>query len=298
MPSLATVEEQMTLVRMLESSLQRLCDEGALAADLHMNMGQEAVSAGVIAALRPTDYVVAHHRTIAHAVAKGVPLGPLVAELFGRANGLCGGMAGEMHLSHLPSRFMFSFQLVGTCLPVAAGLAWAAKYFTKSDDIVAVFHGDAATANGQWHEGVNLAAVQRLPLLMICENNRLAGNVRPDDYQPVPFILDRARGYGIETAYVDGNDVKEVMRAAEGAVSYVREYSRPFLLECDTTRLGKHKQGQGDIRPRDEVERLRARDPLRNVVIDPERASALWAMVDAAIRDAMDGPVAAMPKEA
>ena len=142
---LTPLEEQMVLIRVLEDALQGLANQGQ-GADWHFSKGQEAIAVGVCAALRETDYLVAHHRTIAHAVAKGVPLEPLVAELLGKTTGMNGGMAGEMHMSYLPKRFMFSFQLVGTCIPVAAGLAWAVKNYLKTDDIVVVFHGDAATA--------------------------------------------------------------------------------------------------------------------------------------------------------
>ena len=208
--------KQMVQIRVLEQGLQRLCDIGE-GADLHFNRGQEAIAVGVCAVLRPTDYVVAHHRTIAHAVAKGVPLEALVGEVLGRPSGLSKGRAGEMHLSHPASRFMFSFQLVGTCVPVAAGLAWAVKNYKKTDDIVVVFHGDAATANGQWHEGVNLAAVQRVPLLLICENNGLAGNVRPEHYLPTKRVLDRMNGYGYTGGLVDGNQVDKVRQYAAAA---------------------------------------------------------------------------------
>lgn len=253
--------KQMVLIRVLEEALQKLCDIGE-GADLHFNKGQEAIAVGACAALRPTDYVVAHHRTIAHAVAKGVPLEPLVAEVLGLSSGLSKGRAGEMHLSDPAHRFMFSFQLVGTCVPVAAGLAWAVKNYKKSDDIVVVFHGDAATANGQWHEGLNLAAVQKVPLLLVCENNGLAGNVRPEHYQPVDHVYRRAAGYGTVSHRIQGNRVDEVQLLACEAADWVRTEQRPFLLECMTTRLSKHKQGQGDIRSKEELEELALRDPI------------------------------------
>lgn len=256
---------QMILIRVLEEELQKLCDQGE-AGDLHFSRGQEAISVGAMAALRDTDYVVTHHRAIAHAVAKGIPLYPLVAELLGKPDGLNRGKAGEMQFSSPEHRFMSSFQLVGTCVPVAAGLAWAVRNYKCTDDIVAVFHGDAATANGQWHEGMNLAAVQQVPLLVICENNRLAGNVRPDKYQPVGNVWERIRGYGIQYDWVDGNDVDQVFRAVEMASYYVRDSVRPYFLECETTRLSKHKQGQGDMRAPEEMDRLKMLDPLRDVL--------------------------------
>ena len=285
----------MVLVRYLEDRLQELCLQG-FGADLHFSRGQEAISAGVISVLRPTDYVVAHHRTIAHAVAKGVPLWPLVAEVLGKSTGMNGGMAGEMHMSHLPSRFMFSFQLVGTCVPVAAGIAWAVKNHLKTDDIVVVFHGDAATANGQWHEGLNIAAVQNLPLLLVCENNRLAGNVTSEYYLPVPFVTNRAAAYGIPAAYVDGNDPLAVVDAAREAILRVRTDSRPYLLECETTRLGRHKQGQGDLRTKDELALLEEHDPVRLIQLSHHRRLELHDLVEESIQAALAAPDPVMPE--
>ena len=289
----AARNDLMLTIRLLETRLQELCIFGELGADLHFSTGQEAIAVGVCAALRDSDYVVVHHRTIAHAIAKGVPLKLLVAELLGKAGGMNGGMAGEMHMSYLPKRFMFSFQLVGTCVPVAAGIAWAVKSYLKTDDIVAVFHGDAATANGQWHEGLNIAATQGLPLLLICEDNKLAGNVRPKDYLPVQNIYERAGGYGIGARGVDGNDVEAVMLAAKRAAEYVREQSKPYMLVCETTRLGKHKQGQGDIRSKEEMAELKLRDPLKDVIAE-ERLS-IEQQVDDIIREVQAGPDPVFP---
>lgn len=253
--------KQMQFIRVLEDELQKLCDLGE-AGDLHLNKGQEAIAVGAMAAIRPTDYVATHHRTIAHAVAKGVPLYPLVAELLGKADGLCGGMSGEMHLSCPPVRFMFSFQLVASCVPVAAGMAWAARYFKKTDDIVVVFHGDAATGNGQWHEGLNIATVNRVPLLLVCENNHLAGNVHPRYYQPFERTARRADGYGIRSRSIDGTHVDKVFEAVQEAAEIVRRESRPYLLECDVERLCWHKQGQRDSRTPEELAECAKRDPL------------------------------------
>ena len=283
-----TLQEQMLLIRLVEGRLQELCIEGK-AGDLHFSKGQEAISVGVMYALRETDYIVTHHRTIAHAISKGVPLRPLLAEILGKAEGLNGGMAGEMHMSCLEKRFMFSFQLVGTCVPVAAGIAWAVKNVKKTDDIVVVFHGDAATANGQWHEGVNIAAVQRLPLLLVCENNHLAGNVRPEHYLPVD-VFQRAAGYGIRSNQADGNNLDAVIAAAEYAVNYVRRESKPFLLDCDTTRLGRHKQGQGDLRSVTEKDVLALRDPLRGVTFEAGIVNTFKADINHIIEEVLAGP--------
>ncbi|MCB7129289.1 MAG: hypothetical protein J3T61_07115, partial [Candidatus Brocadiales bacterium] len=183
--------------------------------------------------------------------------------------------------------------LVGTCIPVAAGLAWAVKNYKKTDDIVTVFHGDAATANGQWHEGLNIAAVNKVPLLLVCEDNQLAGNVTPEHYSPVPAIRHRARGYGVVSDTVDGNDVNAVTEAARRAVGYVREHSEPFMLVCETTRLGKHKQGQGDLRSPEEIAELSKRDPLRDITQD---VVAIEQMIEQVVDSVLNSPDPELPK--
>jgi pyruvate dehydrogenase E1 component alpha subunit len=255
--------ERMLTIRLLEDRLQAMCDRGE-AGDLHFNKGQEAIAVGVCEALRPTDHIVTHHRTIAHQVAKGAKLYPLVAELLGRRTGTNGGRAGEMHISDRKIRHDFSFQLVGTCIPVAAGLAWALKNFQRkvgsSDEIVAVFFGDASTSNGQFHEGLNIAAIHKVPLLLICENNHLAGNIRPAYYMS-GTMSQKATAYGIQSMTVDGNDVEAVMTAVRSVRDHV-QVNGPFLIECDTTRNCWHKQGQRDVRPKEELDHLALRDPL------------------------------------
>ena len=273
-----SLSDQMLQIRTLETRLQAMCDSGELAVDLHFVKGQEGCSVGVCSALQPQDMVLCHHRMIGWALARGVPLDMLVKELLG-------GAMGEMHFRAPEYGFAHSFQLVGTVVPVAAGVAWALKQKGEGGIAVAVF-GEAATANGQFHEGLNIAAVQGLPLLLVCENNHRAGNVMEEQYLPVPWVVDRARGYGIESFNVDGNDLDAVIDAAAFATKYVRYDSRPFLLELDTTRLGKHKQGMGDLRSKDEMAALRLRDPLRHVSVDPVREQELKDQVDAAIEAA------------
>ena len=270
--------EQMLLIRTLEDKLQALCDIGQ-AGDLHMCKGQEAIPVGVCAALGPQDLVLTHHRMIGWAVCKGVPLDVLVKELLH-------GLGGEMHFRSPEYGFMHSFQLVGTVVPVAAGVAWALKNYTRNGGIAIAVFGDAATANGQWHEGVNLAAVQKLPLLLVCENNHLAGNVREEYYQPVANVRKRMLGYGLTSFMVDGNNVSEVYEWAKEAIDLVRREGRPFMLECDTTRLGRHKQGQGDLRSKEEIAKLAERDPLRSATLEErqpieERVKALIKTVQA-----------------
>ena len=257
-----SVVETMALARALQLRLQAMCDAGELGADLHFGLGQEAIAASVCAALGPEDQVVCHHRMIPWAVALGVPLLPLVAELLGKAGGLHGGHAGEMHLSLPEYRLAHTFQLVGTTVPVAAGVAWALKLRGKGGIAVAVV-GDAATSNGQFHEGINIAAVMRLPLLVVVENNGVAGNVKSEKYMPVSPSM-RAEAYGI-SGYLASSDIALVPADVERAVWEVRLESCPVILEFPCDRLGRHKQGMGDLRTKEEMAALWARDPLRGV---------------------------------
>jgi TPP-dependent pyruvate/acetoin dehydrogenase alpha subunit len=280
----------MLMIRLVEDELQRLCLTGE-ASDLHFSKGQEAISVGVCSQLRPTDYVVTHHRTISPAIARGIPINPFMAEILGKRTGVNNGLAGEMHIRSLEFRFMFSFQLVGTCASVAAGLAWAAKFYMKEDNIVACFLGDAATSNAQFHEGMNIAAVRKVPLLVVIEDNHLAGNIRPEYYLPVP-IEKRFDSYGIPVTKADGNKIDQVMMAARECIEMVRQKQTPVALILDTTRLSWHKQGQRDIRAAEELETLARRDPLLyeegRLGIDPGTKASLTSAIEKEIAQAVE----------
>jgi pyruvate dehydrogenase E1 component alpha subunit len=289
---------RMVTIRVVENRLQELCFKGE-AGDLHFSKGQEAISVGVCAQLRQSDYIVTHHRTIAHEIAKGAELRPLLAEILGRATGINGGLAGEMHINNPTIRHMFSFQLVGTCVPVATGLAYALKYHRKTDDVVAVFFGDASTSNGQVHEALNIAKIKRVPLLLVCENNGLAGNIRKEYYLPTETVSERMAAYGIPASKIDGNDLLAVKSETELIVEmYVRKKGEPFLIEMDTTRLCWHKQGQKDARSPEEIAKLAERDPIpaaeRSIGIRPEDARAIWETternVDEILREVQNDP--------
>jgi TPP-dependent pyruvate/acetoin dehydrogenase alpha subunit len=285
-----TLYETMLTIRLVEDRLQEMCLRGE-AGDLHFSKGQEAISVGVCAALRPTDHIVTHHRTIAHEIAKGAELYPLIAEVLGKRTGLNRGRAGEMHVHNAAIRHDFSFQLVGTCVPVSVGIAWALKNVKKVEENVVCFFGDAATSNGQIHEGFTIAAIHKVPLLLVCENNELAGNIRPEHYLPPGItVADRMLGYGIPSMSVDGNNVHEVREATLQVLPQLRR--GPFMLEMRTTRLCWHKQGQRDIRTKEELDVLAERDPLilGDQILKLGRRKELRAAVDAAFDRAIADP--------
>lgn len=255
--------EKMVLIRTLETEFLNLAKSTGEISDLHLNRGQEAISVGVCSVLRPTDYIATHHRTIAHYLAKGGELQPLVDEILGRSTGICGGRSNEMHIRDPTIGYQFSFQLVGTALPVAAGIAWASKYVKKEDAVTVVFVGDAATSNAQFLEGCNAAALKKVPLLIVIEDNHLAGNITPNHYLPEGAGIEhRLAAFGIGTLKVDGNKIDEVVDLAKIAISIVRSTSRPTAFLCDTTRLLMHKIGQGDIRTPEQIAELAKRDPI------------------------------------
>ena len=253
---------KMLLIRMVEERLAAMCKKGE-AGDLHFSRGQEAISVGVCAALQPTDRIVTHHRTIAHAIAKGAELYPLIAEILGKRTGYNKGRAGEMHINIPEIRYDFSFQLVGTCVPVSVGLAWAVKNYLKTGEVVACFFGDAASSNGAIHEGLTIASIHKVPLLLVCENNGRAGNITPEHYLPTENVGQRMAAYGIPYIEVDGNDVEMVQREAGHLVEFIRRVPGPMMLECRTERLCHHKMGQGDIRTKEELAKASEGEPLR-----------------------------------
>ena len=296
---LMNLYRKMILIRTLETRFLDLAKATGEISDLHLNRGQEAISVGICSVLRRDDYMVTHHRTIAHSIAKGMPLQPLVDEILGRATGICGGKSNEMHIRDPSIGYMFSFQLVGTAAPVAAGLAWASRHVKKEDKIVALFIGDAATSNAQFLEGANAAAIRKVPLMIVIEDNHLAGNVTPEYYLPENTgIEDRLAAFGIESARIDGNKIDEVVSSAQVATDVVRTSSKPFGLICDTSRLLMHKFGQGDIRTSDQIDELAKRDPILNLEdklgLDDHRMTEVRedakSMVDRAIDSAHAAP--------
>ena len=198
--------------------------------------------------------------------------------------------------------YLASNALVHNCVPIAAGLAWAARYVEKTDDIVVVFHGDAATSNAAWHEGMGLAAIRKVPLLLICENNHLAGNIRPEFYMPTATVMERAAGYGVAACQVDGTHAAEVFGAVRRAAEFVRQESRPFLVECDVPRFSWHKQGQRDIRGPEEMAVLYRRDPVPHTAAllgyGPEKQAAVLEAATATVREVVARARAAAPPAA
>ncbi len=270
--------------RMLETRAQELFFEGLVRGTTHLGIGQEAVAAGFARAMRTDDYTFCTYRGHNHTLARGVPMAPILAELFGRGTGLLGGKGGSMHLTSVEHGVMGSYAIVGAHLPIALGAAWSAQY-RKSGQVAVCFFGDGTTNIGAFHEALNMAAVWKAPVVFVCENNQYMEYTAIGDVTAVARpAADRASAYGLDPIVVDGNDAEAVFEVAETAIARARAGDGPSLIEALTYRHGGHSRADpGKYRPDDEVAAWKARDP-----IPAFRARLEAAGVEAAILDAID----------
>lgn len=264
---------------------------GPVPGEMHLAAGQEPVAVGVCAHLRDDDTVVGTHRPHHFAIAKGVPLLAMTSEMFGKADGLCHGKGGHMHLFDLAHRFSCS-GIIGASLPPACGAALAAKK-RGTDAIAVAFFGDGAANQGSFHESLNLAAIWRLPVVFVCEDNKYAISVEKADSTSVAWNTDRAAAYDMASALVDHNDPLAVFEAAAAAVQRARTGQGPTLIEVKTDRYLGHFQGDPEVyRPKGEVAELRAHDPIPKLAQHLKALGALDDAADAALRARVSAAVA------
>jgi len=229
----------------------------------HLSLGMEAVAAGFGIALRSDDYTFATYRGHAHTLARGAPMGPVMAELLGRENGILGGKGGSMHLTSVEHGMMGSYAIIGAHLCIANGAAWSAQ-MRGTDQVAIAFFGDGTTNIGAFHEALNLAATWELPVVFVCENNLYM------EYTPIDLVsavehpaADRAAAYGLERIVVDGNDADAVFGVARDVVARARSGDGPSLVEAVTYRHGGHSRADpGKYRPAEEVEAWSDYDPV------------------------------------
>ena len=229
----------------------------------HLSLGMEAIAAGFGAAMRADDYTFATYRGHAHTLARGVPMTPVLAELLGRANGLMGGKGGSMHLTSVEHGMMGSYAIIGAHLTIANGAAWSAQY-RGSGQVAVCFFGDGTTNIGAFHEALNYAAVYRLPVVFVCENNLYMEYTSIADITAVPRPgADRAAGYGLAPQVIDGNDADECYLSAVAALERARAGDGPSLIEAVTYRHGGHSRADpGRYRPQAEIDAWLVYDPL------------------------------------
>ena len=232
----------------------------------HLSLGQEAIAAGFGVAMRPKDLTFATYRGHAHTLARGVPVEKVLGELMQRDNGLMRGKGGSMHLTSVEHGVMGSYAIIGAHLPIACGSAWRAQY-KKQDDVSVCFFGDGTTNIGAFHEALNFAAVWKLPVVFVCENNLYMEYTAISDVIPANIkhpAADRASAYGLERIVIDGNDADEVYRTAQTAFAKARKGDGPSLIECMTYRYSGHSRADpGKYRPPGELEAWQKRDPVK-----------------------------------
>lgn len=299
--TLLQMYRDMVTIRLYEETMAQAYMEGKTPAfniaagpvpgEMHLAAGQEPVAVGVCAHLRKEDAVAGTHRPHHFAIAKGVDLKRMTAEIFGKVTGLGRGKGGHMHLFDPEAHFGCS-GIIGAGIPQAAGAALAFKK-QKSDRVAVAFFGEGAANQGSFHEGLNLAALWRLPVLFIVEDNRYAISVPKNQSTAIATNADRAASYGIPGVYVGENDPLAVYEAAGEAVSRARRGEGPTLIEVKTDRYFGHFQGDPELyRPKDEVQMLKAADPigrLRAYLLDHEIASeAEVAQEETTARQAVD----------
>ena len=254
--------EQMVLCREFEESCAEQYTKGHITGFLHLYSGQEAVAVGATAGLHKEDYVLSAYREHPQAIVRGADPKRVMAELFGKSTGLCKGKGGSMHLFDMDLSFMGGYAIVGGQFPIAVGLAFAAKYRHESR-IAACFFGDGAVNQGNFHEGLNWARLWELPVLFICENNFYGIGTEVHRSSALPGIHRRTCGYDIPSERIDGMDVIAVYQAVKRASEWVREHSRPYLIEAVTYRFRGHSMADpGRYRPKEEEEIWRSRDPI------------------------------------
>jgi acetoin:2,6-dichlorophenolindophenol oxidoreductase subunit alpha len=253
---------RMIEIRAFEEQVQRLFNRNLVRGSTHLCSGQEAVCVGACSALRRTDSMLCTYRGHGAVLAMGAPIDRTFAELLGKREGLCGGKGGSMHLTDTSVGAYGSFAIVGAHLPIAAGFGFAAKYLGTGDVCLCLF-GDGTVNIGAFHEAMNLAAIWKLPVIFLCENN-LYGEYSPvARTTPIEQLAGRAAAYAMPSARIDGNDVQAVYAAVTEAVASARRGDGPTMIEALTYRHKGHSRGDpGTYRPDAEVEEWLARDPI------------------------------------
>ncbi len=294
-PLALALYREMLLIRRFEERCVELYGAGKIRGFLHLYDGEEGVAVGVMRALEPHDAIVATYREHGQALARGLPLGEVMAELFGKREGSSGGRGGSMHVFDAKRRFFGGNAIVGGGIPVAVGLALADKLLGR-ENVTVCFFGEGAVAEGEFHESLNLASLWRVPVVFVCENNLYAMGSALDIDEAETDIAAKARGYRMAAERVDGMDVVAVLSAARRAVAIARK-GAPCLLEMRTYRFRAHSMfdAQG-YRDKDEIERWRERDPLHVVAAAGKASGVLHdedlGAAEESVRRAVDEAVA------
>ncbi len=259
---LLALYRQMLTIRAFEQKVLACHKRGLVQGAAHTYTGMEAVGVGVSAALRDDDYVTSTHRGHGHAIARGLDVNRMLAEIFGRGTGYCKGKGGSMHIADVSAGMLGADGIVGGGIPIAVGAAMGCRALGH-DRVVACFFGEGACNQGSFHEALNMAAIQKLGVVFVCENNHWALSADFEVTTSVANVADRAASYGMPGHIVDGNDVEAVVAATEPAVNNARRGDGPCLIECKTYRWEGHSVfARPDPRPDDQVSSWKQKDPI------------------------------------
>ena len=254
---------QMILIRRFEEKSAEAYTLGKIGGFCHLYIGQEAVAVGALGALRPDDYVLTSYRDHGHIIAKGTSPDEVMAELYGKAGGCSAGKGGSMHLFDSSVNFLGGHGIVGGQIPLATGVAFAAKY-RGTDQVTLCFFGEAAVNQGAFHESLNMAQLWKLPCVYICENNQYGMGTSLERAMSLQDVSQKAPAYNMAGEFVDGMDVLAVYEATKRAVTRAREESLPTLIEVRTYRFMGHSMSDpGNYRTRAEIEKHQERDPIK-----------------------------------
>ena len=292
----AAYYRSMLLIRRFEDRAAQAYMMGKVRGFLHLYSGEEAIAVGVMSVLNSNDYIITHYRDHGHALARGMDPKAAMAELFGKATGCSRGMGGSMHLFDASLNFMGGYAIVGGQFPLATGLALASSY-KGTDQVTVCFFGDGALNEGEFHEAMNLAAVWKLPILFLLENNLYGMGTRVDrTYAGGHDVYKASAHYSMEASVVDGMDVLAVRDSVSNAVNHIRQGNGPYFLEAKTYRFQGHSMADpGEYRDKDEEAYWQARDPIatmRKQMIEEDLlrerdARALEEEVDAVLDEAV-----------
>ena len=292
-PALREALRRMYLIRRFEEGAEEAYMRGLIHGTMHLSIGQEASAVGSTMALRNTDYITSTHRGHGHCIGKGADPKLMFAEFFGKEEGYCRGRGGSMHIADVATGNLGANGIVAGGIPIAVGAALAIKK-QKRDDISMCFFGDGASNEGAFHEALNMAAIWKLPMLFICENNGYGMSVSTERSMAVANVADRAPAYGMPGVIVDGNTIADVAEAVAVATGNARAGKGPALIECKTYRTRGHSRSDRNrYRTKEEIEEWKARDPIPR--FEAELLVHRFASEDdvAAIRAAAEAEIAA-----
>jgi len=253
---------RMYLIRHFEMKVNDLFLRGLMPGTIHLSHGQEATTVGACLGLNPNDFITLTHRGHGQALAKGMTPRALLAELFGKVTGCCQGRGGSLHIGDMSIGALPAIAIVGAASPIAAGMAFAFQRH-KTGQVVCNFFGESASNKGDWHEAMNLAAIWKLPVIFLCENNLYGVSTHVTDVMLIENVSQRAAAYGMPGVTINGNDPITVLQEVRQAAERGRRGEGPTLIECLTYRFGGHKRDDpGTYRPREEVAAWDQSDPL------------------------------------